>query len=110
MTLQKVTTIGNEFRVILTELSESDASWPFQLPVDPDEHSEYYESIKHPMDFATMSKKMRSNQYKKREEFSHDVELILNNCEYYNEDDSPVGQAGHVLRTFFQKQWAKQFG
>ncbi len=57
-----------------------------------------------------MKKKMRNNQYTKREEFFHDVELILNNCEYYNEDDSPVGQAGHLLRTFFQEQWTKQFG
>ena len=47
------------------------------------------------MDFAAIKKKMRNNQYKKRDEFLHDVELILNNCEYFNEDDSPVGQAGH---------------
>ena len=61
------------------------------------------------MDFATIKKKMRNNQYKKRSDFSHDIELILNNCEYYNEDNSPVGRAGHGLRTFFQTQWAKQF-
>ncbi|CAF4171071.1 unnamed protein product [Rotaria socialis] len=54
--------------------------------------------------------KMRNNQYTKRDEFLNDVELILNNCEYFNEDDSPVGQAGHLLRTFFQAQWTKQFG
>lgn len=53
---------------------------------------------------------MRKNQYRKREEFLHDIELLLTNCEYFNEDDSPVGQAGHLLRTVFQTQWNKQFG
>lgn len=96
--------------MILNELLKSEASWPFQTPVDPKEHPEYYECVKEPMDFSIMKKKMRSNQYKKRDEFSHDVELILNNCEYYNEDDSPVGQAGHNLRKVFHTQWTKQFG
>ncbi|CAF0868781.1 unnamed protein product [Rotaria sp. Silwood1] len=93
-----------------SELLKSDVSWPFQTPVDAKQHPEYYECIKNPMDFSTIKKKMRNNQYTKREEFLHDVELILNNCEYFNEDDSPVGQAGHLLRTFFQSQWTKQFG
>ncbi|UJR35819.1 hypothetical protein I4U23_028566 [Adineta vaga] len=96
-------------RIILNELLKSDVSWPFQTPVDNKEHPEYYECIKEPMDFATMKKKMRHNQYTKRDDFFHDVELILNNCEYFNEDDSPVGQAGHLLRTLFQSQWTKQF-
>lgn len=89
---------------------KSDASWPFQSAVDAKQHPEYYECIKTPMDFGTMKKKMRNNQYTKRDEFFNDVQLILNNCEYYNEDDSPVGEAGHLLRIFFEEQWAKQFG
>ena len=98
------------FRSILNELLKSDVSWPFQTPVDTKEHPEYYECIKEPMDFSTMKKKMRHNQYVKRDDFFHDIELILNNCEYFNEDDSPVGQAGHLLRTLFQSLWTKQFG
>ncbi|CAF2792120.1 unnamed protein product [Rotaria sp. Silwood2] len=97
-------------RIILNELLKNDASWPFQTPVDAKQHPEYYECIKNPMDFSTMKKKMRNHQYTKRDEFFNDVQLILNNCEYYNEDDSPVGEAGHVLRTFFETRWAKQFG
>ncbi|CAF3685431.1 unnamed protein product [Rotaria socialis] len=97
-------------RIILNELLKNDAAWPFQTPVDAKQHPEYYECIKSPMDLATMKKKMRNHQYTKRDEFFNDVQLILNNCEYYNEDDSPVGEAGHVLRTFFETQWAKQFG
>jgi len=62
------------------------------------------------MNFMTIKKKLRTNQYKNRDEFSHDVDLILNNCEFYNEDESPVGQAGHKLRKVFQTEWKKQFG
>jgi len=97
-------------RVILNELLKHETSWPFQTPVDAKQHPEYYDCIKHPMDFATMKKKMRNHQYHNREEFFQDVELILNNCRYYNEDDSPVGEAGHALREFFEARWTKQFG
>ena len=110
---KKSKTVNNDVkscRIILNELLKSDASWPFQTPVDAKQHPEYYECVKTPMDFSTMKKKMRNNQYTKRDDFLNDVQLILNNCEYYNEDDSPVGEAGHVLRTFFEAQWAKQFG
>ena len=62
------------------------------------------------MNFALMKKKLRNHQYKKRDEFSDDIELILNNCEFYNEDESPVGQAGHELRKLFRAEWTKQFG
>ncbi|CAF1315705.1 unnamed protein product [Adineta steineri] len=109
----KTNTDNNDIKAcrnILNELLKNDASWPFQTPVDAKQHPEYYECIKTPMDFSTMKKKMRNHQYTKRDEFFNDVQLILNNCEYYNEDDSPVGEAGHVLRTFFETRWAKQFG
>lgn len=98
------------FRNLLNELLKNEAAWPFQTPVDAKQHPEYYECIKSPMDLSTMKKKMRNNQYHKREEFFRDVELILDNCRYYNEDDSPVGEAGHALRTFFEERWAKLFG
>ncbi|CAF0844083.1 unnamed protein product [Adineta ricciae] len=96
-------------KIILNELFKNESSWPFQTAVDAKQHPEYYECIKTPMDFATMKRKMRNHQYTKREDFFQDVQLILNNCEYYNEDDSPVGEAGHALRIFFESKWAKQF-
>jgi len=47
------------------------------------------------------------NRYKSREEFCSDVRLIFNNCETFNEDDSPVGKAGHGMRTFFEARWGE---
>lgn len=45
------------------------------------------------------------SRYKSREEFCSDVRLIFNNCETFNEDDSPVGKAGHGMRMFFETRW-----
>lgn len=43
--------------------------------------------------------------YKSRDDFIGDVRLIFDNCEMFNEDDSPVGKAGHSLRKFFEARW-----
>jgi hypothetical protein len=97
------------FRLILNDLLTHDASWPFQTAVDSKQHPDYYECIKYPMDLSTIKIKMHHKKYNRRDDFLHDVELLLNNCEFYNEDDSPVGKAGHILRTWFQIQWKKRF-
>lgn len=49
-------------------------------------------------------------RYKSREEFCADVRLIFNNCETFNEDDSPVGKAGHSMRSFFETRWGELNG
>ena len=46
-------------------------------------------------------------RYKTREDFCADVRLIFKNCVTFNEDDSPVGKAGHSLRTYFDSRWAE---
>lgn len=45
--------------------------------------------------------------YKCREEFVNDVRQIFDNCEVFNEDDSPVGKAGHGMRKFFELRWTE---
>ena len=47
--------------------------------------------------------------YKNKEEFALDVRLIFDNCLTFNEDESPVGQAGHQLRAFFEAKWKELF-
>jgi bromodomain adjacent to zinc finger domain protein 2A len=46
-------------------------------------------------------------RYKGRDEFKEDVNLIFKNCQIFNEDDSPVGKAGRLMRTFFESRWAE---
>lgn len=46
-------------------------------------------------------------RYKSKDEFAADSRLVFDNCETFNEDESEVGQAGHILRAFFEKRWAE---
>lgn len=50
---------------------------------------------------------MKFFSYKSREDFCVDVRQIFDNCEMFNEDDSPVGKAGHGMRKFFESRWAE---
>jgi hypothetical protein len=57
------------------------------------------------MDLSTIKKKLYDVSYKSKDEFCLDVRQIFNNCEVFNEDDSPVGKAGHCMRQFFEARW-----
>ena len=48
-------------------------------------------------------------RYATKEEFAFDCRLIFDNCEYFNEDDSEIGQCGHKLRAYFETKWLKIF-
>lgn len=92
-------------RQILEELEQHKDAWPFLVPVNTKQFPSYRKFIKKPMDVSTMRSKLESNQYKCKDEFALDVRLIFDNCETFNEDDSPVGQAGHNMRNFFESRW-----
>jgi len=90
---------------ILSQMVEHDDAWPFKTPVNTKQFPTYRKIIKNPMDMQTMRTKLETGAYKSRADFYADVELIFDNCETFNEDESPVGRAGHSLRAFFDKRW-----
>lgn len=94
-------------RMLLDELEEQEESWPFLLPVNTKQFPTYRKIIRWPMDLSTIKKKLIDGQYKSREDFCSDVRLIFKNCEIFNEDDSPVGKAGHGMRTYFEARWGE---
>lgn len=47
------------------------------------------------------------NRFKSRDDFVSDVRKIFDNCESFNEDDSPVGKAGHGMRKYFELRFAE---
>ena len=49
-------------------------------------------------------------RYTAFEEFASDVRLVFDNCRTFNEDNSAVGQAGHHLRTVFERRWRELTG
>ncbi|XP_057663920.1 bromodomain adjacent to zinc finger domain protein 2B isoform X2 [Diorhabda carinulata] len=92
-------------KTILEDLECHDDAWPFLLPVNTKQFPTYKKIIKLPMDLSTIKKKLTEQQYRSKDEFCADVRQIFNNCETFNEDDSPVGKAGHSMRQFFEIRW-----
>ncbi|KAJ8707129.1 hypothetical protein PYW08_011263 [Mythimna loreyi] len=92
---------------LLNEMECHEHAWPFLLPVNTKQFPQYKKVIKCPMDLSTIKRKLQDNIYKCKEEFASDVRLIFSNCEVFNEDDSPVGRAGHNMRQFFDDRWTQ---
>lgn len=46
-------------------------------------------------------------RYLNLETFIIDVNLVFDNCEKFNEDDSEIGRAGHNMRRFFDRRWTE---
>ncbi|XP_061891132.1 bromodomain adjacent to zinc finger domain protein 2B isoform X16 [Entelurus aequoreus] len=94
-------------RVLLAELERHQDAWPFLTPVNPKSVPGYRKVIKKPMDFSTIREKLVSSQYQNLETFIIDVNLVFDNCEKFNEDNSDIGRAGHNMRKFFEKRWTE---
>ena len=92
---------------LISEMEAQEHAWPFMLPVNTKQFPTYKKVIKSPMDITTIKNKCEKNVYKFRDEFVDDVRLIFSNCERFNEDDSPVGKAGHAMRSHFESRWAE---
>ncbi|XP_034933762.1 bromodomain adjacent to zinc finger domain protein 2B isoform X11 [Chelonus insularis] len=97
-------------KLLLEQLEQQDEAWPFLLPVNTKQFPTYKKIIKTPMDLSTIKKKLQDTIYKSRDEFCADVRQMFINCEVFNEDDSPVGKAGHGMRTFFETRWMEITG
>ncbi|XP_045063309.1 bromodomain adjacent to zinc finger domain protein 2B-like isoform X11 [Coregonus clupeaformis] len=94
-------------RVLLAELERHQDAWPFLNPVNTKGIPGYRKVIKKPMDFSTIREKLVSSQYQNLETFIIDVNLVFDNCEKFNEDNSDIGRAGHNMRKFFDKRWTE---
>lgn len=94
-------------RVLLAELERHQDAWPFLTPVNLKSVPGYRKVIKKPMDFFTIREKLVSSQYQNLETFIIDVNLVFDNCEKFNEDNSDIGRAGHNMRKFFEKRWTE---
>ncbi|XP_056605644.1 bromodomain adjacent to zinc finger domain protein 2B isoform X4 [Triplophysa dalaica] len=94
-------------RILLAELERHQDAWPFLTPVNSKSVPGYKKVIKKPMDFSTIREKLVSSQYQNLETFIIDVNLVFDNCEKFNEDNSDIGRAGHNMRKFFEKRWTE---
>ena len=59
---------------------------------------DYLDHIKHPMDFATMRKRLEAQGYRTLRELEEDFDLIVDNCMKYNAKDTVFYRAAVRLR------------
>jgi len=103
-------------RSIVTYLESHPKGWPFQVPVDPIALNipHYFDTVKHPMDVSTLSKKLESGSYSSvppnqnvgrspiarmlNGPFRRDVELIFDNAMLFNPPDDVIHQAAAAIK------------
>ncbi|KAI1870428.1 hypothetical protein JX265_001777 [Neoarthrinium moseri] len=90
---------------VLTELkAHTEYSTPFLQKVNKRDAPDYYNLINKPMDLGTMTKKLKSAQYKSKSDFVVDLNLIWDNCLRYNQDlNHPLRRMANGMRREAEK-------
>ncbi|XP_074591621.1 uncharacterized protein LOC141847469 [Curcuma longa] len=90
---------------ILDRLQKKDTYGVFAEPVDPEELPDYHDIIKHPMDFATIRKKLSDGAYTNLEQFEKDVFLISSNAMQYNASDTIYYRQARAIQELAKKNF-----
>ncbi|KAI0348152.1 hypothetical protein BDW22DRAFT_1480005 [Trametopsis cervina] len=96
-------------RELLKILTKPPEAAIFLRPVDTqlDGCPTYYDEIKNPMDFGTMSAKLTAGEYKSMEEFGADVDLIIANCRQFNPPSTYPDACAKAVEALWKPLWAK---
>ncbi|PON71111.1 Histone acetylase PCAF [Parasponia andersonii] len=94
---------GAKLELLLGVLMRRDLYNIFAEPVDPDEVKGYYDTIKEPMDFGTISIKLSGGSYKTLQEFEHDVFLVSRNAMVFNPSNTVYYRQACAIRDLAQK-------
>lgn len=81
----------------------------FSVPVPKGDFPEYYEQIKHPMDYGTMKTKLENGEYRSAQAMQKDFVLILQNCRQFNATSSDIvkeARQQHLMRPKILKEAA----
>ncbi|XP_042414150.1 uncharacterized protein LOC122002863 isoform X1 [Zingiber officinale] len=90
---------------ILDRLQKKDTYGVFAEPVDREELPDYHDIIKHPMDFATIRKKLSDGAYANLEQFEQDVFLISLNAMQYNGSDTIYYRQARAIQELAKKNF-----
>ncbi|KAL1535168.1 hypothetical protein AAHA92_31253 [Salvia divinorum] len=90
---------------ILDRLQKKDTYGVFSEPVDPDELPDYFDIIKHPMDFGTVRKKLDCRAYKNLDELEADVNLICSNAMQYNASDTVYFRQARTIQELAKRDF-----
>lgn len=83
----------NYCQKLLNEYFDAPMTKLLRAPVDPvkDQCPNYLNIVKEPMDFGTMKKKLKANQYDSIDSFYNDIALICKNAKLFNGETSMFG-------------------
>lgn len=87
---------------ILDRIVEKDTNQFFLEPVNVDEVPDYLDYIKEPMDLGTMRTKVEKNLYRSFTGFEKDLNLIIDNCTFYNDKDTIYYKSALKLKSQFE--------
>jgi histone acetyltransferase len=83
----------------------------FEHPVTEAIAPGYFERVQRPMDFSTISKRLRrfNDYYKRPEIFAADIDLIVENCKRYNPRETLIRKAAISLKQKFRELYTQEF-
>lgn len=93
--------------LILDKLQKKDIYGVYAEPVDPEELPDYHDVIEHPMDFATVRKKLSNGSYSTLEQFESDIDLICSNAMQYNAADTIYYKQARTIQELAQRKFLK---
>ena len=82
---------------------ERDIIEPFMTVPCKKTYPDYYNFIKNPINLVMIDERINSNHYKTMKKFRSDVNLMFENCKFYNESDSLLHQDADKLQKIFNK-------
>jgi len=96
--------VFHTFKTILSQVKNHNSSWPFLKPVETSEAPDYYDYIKYPMDFKTMTERLRNKYYVNKRLFNADMSRIFANCRAYNSPDTEYYKCANTLERFYHNK------
>ena len=94
-------TLYNTLKTILHSCKTYQYSWPFMHPVDRKAVPDYYDHIKFPMDFKTMTERLKANYYVNKRLFIADLKRMISNCKAYNSPETEYYNCASNLEKYF---------
>ncbi|OAQ57898.1 histone acetyltransferase GCN5 [Pochonia chlamydosporia 170] len=89
---------------LLNDMANHNSAWPFLVPVDRDEVTDYYDIILEPMDLSTMETRLEVDQYVTLEDFIRDATLVFDNCRKYNDESTQYVKLADNLERYMWRQ------
>ncbi|XP_059410611.1 LOW QUALITY PROTEIN: histone acetyltransferase KAT2A-like [Carassius carassius] len=91
----------NMLKNLLAQIKTHPDAWPFMEPVKKSEAPDYYEVIRFPIDFKSMTERLKNRYYVTKKLFIADLHRVITNCREYNPPDSEYCKCANTLEKFF---------